>query len=117
MSRIEFLPCLYRDRDGTIQEREYPKTEPDPYDVPADLYCSSYEVQKGLIGPPRLGNLEVVIFNTRGYRRDLALEQEARERLVRAILAREGPDIVQAAAGIAAVKARIDVGPWWEERS
>ncbi len=83
--------------------------------MPADLYCPSYAVRKGLFGPPKLENAEVVVFNTRGYRRDPELEEVAKDRLVQEILRKEGPELVQAAGGRAALMAKIDVGPFWEE--
>ena len=115
MERFEFLRCLYRDAEGRIVETAYPKGEPDPYDVPADLHCPSYAVRKGLFGPPKLENVEVVIFNTRGYRRDLELEELAKDRLVQEILRKEGAELVQAAGGLTAIKSKIEPGPFWEE--
>jgi hypothetical protein len=115
MGRMEFLPCLYRDRNGGVQEAPYPKSEPTPYGVPADLYCPSYEVVKGLFGPPKLGQIEIAIFNTRSYHPDRELEEIAKDRLIQAIVKKEGPAIVQAAGGSAAIRQRIDVGPFWED--
>ncbi|OGS61410.1 MAG: hypothetical protein A3K59_07450 [Euryarchaeota archaeon RBG_19FT_COMBO_69_17] len=117
MSRIEAPVCIFRDRDGTVREATVPLGEPDPFDVPADLYCGTYEVAKGLFGPPALGSIEITIFNTRSYRRDSALEEEAKERIVQAILRKEGPEIVQSAGGPSALKARIEVDTWWYEPS
>ena len=93
----------------------YPRSEPDPYEVPADLYCPSYEVVKGLFGPPKLGHLEVVVFNTRTYRPDAELEEVARTRLVDAVLAKAGAGFVQAAGGMTTIRERIEVGPFWDE--
>ncbi len=115
MDRPEFLSCIYRGPDGRIQETPYPRTEPDPYDVPADLYAPSYCVAKGLFGPARLKDLEVVIFNTRTYRSDPDLEEEAKGRLLSAILDKEGAAIVQAAGGADALRSQIDLGSFWAE--
>lgn len=113
MDRIEVLACLYRGPDGRIQETEFPKTEPAPYAVAADLYCPSYSVRRGLLGPARLENLEVTIFNTRAYRPDPELEQVAKDRLLQTILAKEGPEIIETSGGEAAVRERITIDTWW----
>ncbi len=115
VDRIEVLPCLYRDTAGRIQEVPFPKGEPDPYGVPADLYCPSYEIRTSLVGPPKLGNLEVTIFNTRGYKHDPELEEVAKDHLVQAIESKEGVEVVQAAGGPGGIKQRILVYTFWLE--
>jgi|GEM_PF-5601004 len=113
MERIEVLPCLYRGPDGAVHEAEFPKAEPQPHAVAADLYCPSYAARKGLTGPLRIEDLEVTVFNTTDYRRDVELEEAAKDRLVQAILAKEGTEIVEAAGGEGALRDRIRVVTWW----
>ena len=113
MERIEVLPCVYRGPDGTIREAEFPKAEPQPHAVAADLYCPSYAARKGLMGPPRIEDLEITVFNTIDYRRDEELEETAKDRLVQAIVAKEGAEIVEAAGGVGALRDRIRVVTWW----
>lgn len=113
MDRTEFLPALYRGPDGEVRETEFPKREPDTYDVPADLYCGSYTVRKGWFGPPRIASLEVTIFNTRTYRPDAGLEERAKDRLIEAIVSKEGSEVVQASGGLGSLRERIAVDTWW----
>lgn len=114
MERLEFLPCLYRDADGRIQEVPYPKKEPDRDRIQVDLYAASYAVAKGLFGPPRIQSLELVIFNTSTHRPDPDLEREAVERLLRAIVQKEGAETVQGSGGVETLRKKIDIGPWWD---
>jgi len=113
MGRVIFLACMYRDASGDIREIPLPKGEPDRDSLPADLYCPWYEVKKGLFGPTRLLDLGISIFNTRSYRPDERLVELVRERLVRAILAREGPEVVEGEGGLAALRERIEAEPFW----
>lgn len=113
MDRIEVLPCVFRATDRSIQEVEFPKAEPQPHAVAADLYCGSYAVRKGLFGSARIENLEVTVFNTRDYRRDAELEEAAKDRLVNAILAREDAELVSAAGGAEALRQRVRVTTFW----
>ena len=115
MGRLEFLPCVYRDKEGRLREVEYPKDEPDPYDVVGDLYCPSYAVRKGVFGPARLEDFDVTIFNTRTYRRDSDLEEVAKDRLVQAIIAKEAPDIVSRAGGPDGIRKRVEIDTFWVE--
>lgn len=116
MDRLEFLPVYFRGAGGTIEQTEMFKSEPTPYAVPADLYCGSYQVTKGLLGPPKIGNIEIVIFNTRTYRPDSELEEFVKDRLTEAISSKEGPEVVEASGGLAALRSRIKVSTWWGPR-
>jgi len=113
---MEFLPCLYSDAKGQVQEMPYPKREPRREETHMDFYAPSYGVAKGLFGPPRIQNLEIVIFNTPSYRPDPELEKEAMERLLRAIVQKEGAEVVQASGGVETLRTQIDIGPWWKDR-
>lgn len=115
MSRIEFPPCLCRSPDGRILQVPWPQGEPEPYDVPADLYCPSYEIRTSLFGSPKLGSCEVTIYNTRAYIPDPELEEAAKRALVHAIESKEGMEVVQAAGGPEAIRQRILVDTWWAE--
>jgi len=106
----------FRGAGGAIERTEMFKSEPTPYAVPADLYCGSYEVTKGFLGPSRIGNIEIVIFNTRTYRPDPELEEFVKDRLTEAIASKEGPEVVEASGGLAVIRSRIQVSTWWGER-
>ncbi len=116
MERFEFLPCLYRDAQGRIQEVPYPKKEPSRDELVADLVAASYAVAKGLLVPPRLRNLEIVIFNTPNGRPDPPLVDEAKERLLRTIREREGASLIEAAGGEAVLRTQITVTTWFADR-
>ncbi len=116
MERPEFRPCLYRDAEGQIREMPYPKAEPSREEIRVDVYAPSYRVAKGLFGPAQIEGLEIVIFNTPSYRPDPELEREAVDRLLEAIVRKEGPEVVQASGGVETLRRKIDVGPWWEDR-
>ena len=115
VERIEVLTCLYRDAAGQIQESPFPKGEPDPHGVPADLYCPSYEIRTSLLGPPKLTSLEVTIFNTRGYKPDPELEEKAKADLVQSVVLKEGAEVIQAAGGPDGIKQRILVYTLWPQ--
>lgn len=114
VERVEFLPCLYRDAQGHIQEIPFPKKEPNRNGLSADLYAASYSIVKGVFGPPRVRNLEITIFNTPAYQPDPALEGETKERLMHTIVEKEGPALVEESGGLDALRARIAVDTWWE---
>lgn len=106
MERIEYLPCLYHDASGQIQEVPYPKGEPDRKTMTADLYGPSYNVKKGLFGPARITDLDISILNRPAHRRDAALVDAARDRLIQTIQSKETPEVIAASGGIEALRAR-----------
>src|SRR3989304_8164557 len=103
MDRMEFLPCLCRDADDRIQEVPYPKGEPDRNTMPADLYCPYYEVEKGLFGPARITDIGISIFNRPSYRRDEAVLEAARDRLIHAVLSKETAEGIPASGGLGGI--------------
>lgn len=84
--------------------------------MPVDLYAPWYSVVKGLFGPARIKDAEITVFNTPRYRPDPELEKEAKERLVRAMVAKEGAEVVQASGGVEAMRAMIRVQMLWLDR-
>ncbi len=107
MDRLEFLPCLFRDADGRVQEMPFPKGEPDRDSMTADLYCPYYEVKKGLFGPARIVDIGISIFNRPSYRRDEVLVDAARERLMETILSKETTELIEASGGVAELRRKI----------
>lgn len=101
---MEFLPCLCRDAANRIQGVAFPKGEPDRNRMFMDLYCPYYEVKKGLFGSARITDIGISIFNRPSYRRDEALVEEARERLIQAVLSKEAPEVIAASGGIAELR-------------
>ncbi len=83
--------------------------------VPDTIHVSRSEFFPCLYGPPKLGHLEVSIFNTRTYRPYAELEGLAKDRVVAAIIAKEGAALVQAAGAASAIHERVEVGPFWDE--
>jgi hypothetical protein len=114
MGRLVFLSGLGRDHEGRIVEIPRPP-EPAPYDVPTDLYCPVYGIGPGILGPPKITKLLVTIFNTKAYRRDPPLEEAAKDRLLEAILRREGPEVVEASGGEQVLRGRVEVDTFWIE--
>jgi hypothetical protein len=113
MERYEYPPCLYRDAGGRIQEVPFPKGEPDRKTMSADLYCPYYNIKKGLFGPARITDIGISIFNRPAYRRDEALVQEARERLIKAILSKETPEVITESGGIEGLRGRIEADEFY----
>ncbi len=116
VERIEVLPCLYRDSEGRIHEMPFPREEPWQKDMRVDLYCPSYTVTKGLFGPPRVTAMDISILNSYAYHPDPELEREAGERLLRAVVEREGVQTVQASGGVEALRRLIGADTFWLEK-
>lgn len=116
MERTEYPDCVYRAQDGRIVPIPWPEGEPDRETMGTDLYAPWYTVAKGLFGPPRVREAEITIFNTPHYRRDPELEAEAKERLLKALLAKEGVQVVQASGGVETVRGTIRVQMLWLDR-
>ncbi len=113
---MEIVVCLYRANDGSIRECPWPSTEPDRDEMTVDLYALSYTVTKGLFGPARITAADISILNSPKYRPDFELESAARERLVRAIMEKEGAQVVQASGGGDSIRAMIGADTFWGER-
>ncbi len=116
VERIEIVVCLYRAEDGSIRERPWPRGEPDRDTMTGDLYALSYTVTKGLFGPARVTQADISILNSPRYRPDFELELAARERLLRAIVEKEGPAVVQASGGEEAIRQMIGADTFWLDR-
>lgn len=76
--------------------------------MPRDLYCPFYNVTKAWIGPTRITELGVFIYNRPAYRRDEMLVDLARERLIRAIQTKKSPDVIAASGGIEDLRRRAE---------
>jgi len=107
VDRQEFLPCLYRDASGRVQEVPFPEGEPDRDKMTADLYCPYYGVKKGLFGPARITDAGISILNRRSYQRDEELVEIAGERLMSAILSKESREIIEASGGVEGIRSKI----------
>jgi len=91
----------------------FPTGEPDRDTMAADLYCPWYEVKKGLFGPARITEVAISIVNRRSYRRDEALVDAARERLIQAILSKETTEVIEASGGAAGLRRRIEADEFY----
>ncbi len=110
------LACLFRDEDGHIREIPFPRREPRREDLHADLYWPTYTVTKGLFGPARITSVDITILNSLHYRPDPELEKEAEERLLRTIVEREGPQVVQDSGGLETLRRMIGADTLYADR-
>lgn len=81
-----------------------------------ELYAPWYMVVKGLFGPARVREAAITIFNRPDHRPDPELEREAKEHLLRSIVAKEGAGVVQASGGIEALRGIIGIEMLWLDR-